>query len=343
MILLWLILLAVICVYGIRLRKPTEDCMDIPQTTAIKGILVFLILLSHVRGYISLDGKPGEIYDLILSYIGQLMVAPFFFYSGYGVIESFSRKEGYSRHFLKNRFLKTLVHFCCMIPLFAVMNMLLGIGYPIEDYLLCWTGWTSIGNSNWFVFDTFVLYLATWFSFKAFGKAQDKERQKLYVSGLTLFMALCICVILQRSGKGDYWYNTVLCYPFGMLYSCFRKRIELILEKRWRRAVLSILSLVLFFLLYRIEGSIAYSLCACCFCMVVTLITGYLRIVNPIILWSGKYAFFIYILQRIPMIVLNSIGLRNTMALISASLAITILLSILYEKVLRTLDRRLFK
>ena len=81
---------------------------SIEHTQAIKGFFVITIFLSHFSSYVHLEtwyDKPLKIY---CSLFAQLMVAPFLFYSGFGIFESVKNKgSAYIQTFPKKRFLKT--------------------------------------------------------------------------------------------------------------------------------------------------------------------------------------------------------------------------------------------
>ena len=80
---LWVVLLCVVSLVGIRFSGYREDYLSKDATNAIKGIFAVLILFSHMRGYLDLTfGWYNVAYVRILKSIGQMMVAPFLFYSG---------------------------------------------------------------------------------------------------------------------------------------------------------------------------------------------------------------------------------------------------------------------
>lgn len=60
-----------------------------------------------MKGYITLSDDYCDrwFYDILI-YIGQLMVAPYLFYSGYGIMESLNRKSDYMRTYPKKRNIK---------------------------------------------------------------------------------------------------------------------------------------------------------------------------------------------------------------------------------------------
>ena len=91
---LWIALLCVVSMVGVRFSKYHEDYLSKDSTNAIKGIFAVVILYSHMRGYLDLSsGWYNTAYVRILKYIGQMMVAPFLFYSGYGIMESLKHNE----------------------------------------------------------------------------------------------------------------------------------------------------------------------------------------------------------------------------------------------------------
>lgn len=85
-----------------------EYSLSVPQTTCIKGIFVVLIFLSHSCQYIDTKTLPFfRLYLLLGSILGQLIVAPFLFYSGYGVMEQIKDKgESYVDQMPKKEYLR---------------------------------------------------------------------------------------------------------------------------------------------------------------------------------------------------------------------------------------------
>ena len=162
MVLLFVILF-LLCVYGLKCSSFHEDYISPKSSNAVKGIFAVIILYSHMRGYIVLgESFWDKSFEIILKHIGQLMVAMYLFYSGFGIMESVKRKPGYIQHFPRKRILKTLIHFDIAVACYLLLNLLLGTAYPFSDYLLCWIGWESIGNSNWFICVILLLYCITY-------------------------------------------------------------------------------------------------------------------------------------------------------------------------------------
>ena len=89
-----------------------------------------------------------------------------FFYSGYGVMESLKVKgNNYLNDFAKKRLGTTLLNFDVAVCCFFLLNYMIGKTLTIEDVLLSLIGWSSVGNSNWYIFVILLCYLAFYISF----------------------------------------------------------------------------------------------------------------------------------------------------------------------------------
>lgn len=331
----FLILLLLLSIYKIKFASFNGDYMSRESTASVKGIFIMLVFLSHIRGYMTLPGDDA--FSIIITAIGQLMVAMFLFYSGYGVLESYKNKPNYADGFLKNRFLKTLLHFDVAVLLFVILNLIIGDSYSAKEYILCWTGWESIGNSNWFIFVILALYLLSWIGFEL----ADREHLLRFCVALTL-LTLCLAVVLKVAGKGQWWYDTVLCYPAGMWYSLCKAEIDKSLQKKQVYYPALICVILVFFLLYRMDSATSYCICTAVFSLAFVLITMKVRIGNKALAWLGNHLFEIYILQRIPMIILSRAGVKSPVLLTAAALVLTTALAAVFSFALKSLDRKLF-
>lgn len=338
MIVLLLILL-VLCFWGFRFPGYHDDFLSVESTTPIKGIFAVLIFYSHIRGYLTLsDAWYNSSYSTILNYIGQLMVAMFFFYSGFGIWESFKNKPGYAESFFKKRFLKTLLRFDIPVALFILVQLLIPVFYSTREYLLCWIGWESVGNSNWYIFIILCLYLFAWGSLWV----QKKFRRGGILTIVLMTAALWILIKVSDI-KPIWWINTMAAFPLGMIASRFKDDLFPFLKKGGVPYLSSLIALALFLLSYRLLGIDGYGVTSCLFCVAVVLTSSWIRISNAALNWLGKNAFTIYIIQRLPMIVLSAWGLNaNTFVFVLAAIILTIVLAECLSRLYSALDARLF-
>jgi len=343
MIVLFL-LLAICALIGMKISRFHEDYCAKDQTDGIKGIFAVIIVFSHMNAYLSLHSAADLLYDRLLTLIGQLMVTMFLFYSGFGIAESWKRKPQYSRGFLGKRVLKVLVHFDLAVLLFAILNVLLGISYSAKDYLLCWIGWSAIGNSNWFVFDTLLLYLCSFLAMRICEKAKQGPFC-LCVLVSVLSAGLWLFLYKFKGAQQSWWFNTVFCFPAGLWYSLAKERIDALAKKPllWWLGLLGIGSCFALLYIKCRWNLVMYSFCTAVFCVLLVWLTMKVKLCNKTLCWLGVNSFSIYILQRIPMILLKHWGIHENPYLFAGLVIATVLpLSAGFTWLLGKIDRRLF-
>lgn len=344
MILLFVIL-AFIAIYGIKFSSYNENYISLESTNAVKGILAVIILFSHMNGYIEL---PDTLYDnafsSVLRHLGQLMVAPYLFYSGFGILESVKKKPNYSRSFPRKRILKTLVHFDIAVILYLLTGCIIGSHYPIVNYLTCWIGWESVGNSNWFIFVILLLYVLTYLSIWISEQTYSVEKQKLPLIAFSVtFGAICSWGLLHLAGKDSWWYDTIMTFPLGMWFSIYRESFESLMKKHFSSWLVILSILVLLGAWHVTIGNDHYGICACLFCLAITALLTKVHIGNNTLQWLGAHAFAIYIMQRLPMNIFEHFGWNeNPYIFIVFSIPSALIIAWGYNKLLSLADTKIY-
>ena len=302
MIIVYILFLSVSLV-GMRFQSFNPQYLSREKTTAVKGIFVLMVFFSHFASYVDLSrNRADAAFRIVNSHIGQLMVVMFLFYSGYGImIQILKNRQSYIDDFLRRRFFPTWLRFAICLVFFILLDCILGtIGdYSLLHVLAAFTGWTSIGNSNWFMFVYFALYLLLYGAFKLFsGRALEVPMAAFSAAAVLLVVILYIC-------KESYWWNTLLALPFGMWFGYYRPGIEHFLHKSknyyMTLTVLCLLFVALWYVRRRLPAS--YCIYSLVFATLVVMITMKVSIGNRVLTFFGNHIFSIYILQRIPMIV----------------------------------------
>lgn len=254
------------------------------QTTCINGIFVLFVFLSHFGQY---ENMP---LNWLLLGLGQLMVAPFLFYSGYGIMEQIQRRGvAYIDGMPRKRILKFYIHFCMALCIYLVLSFLLGKEYSFVRIVLSFTALSSIGNSNWYVFAILAMYSIVYISFKQFKKHS--------MTSCVLFTILYI-VMMDIIKDQAWWYNIILCFPAGMILSKYKDRVCSII----RKPVFFVFMITLALILYIFHLDIfAYEIISIAFCFLIVDVCAYKKIKNDLFHFLGQYVFEIYILQRISM------------------------------------------
>lgn len=326
------------------INKLHYDYISQQNTTAINGIFTFFIVMGHFVQYMDNYGSFDQPYIEIRKFLGQMVVATFFTYSGYGIFESYKKKgTAYIMAFPKNRMLKLLLHLDIAVVIYAVLFLILDKKFTVQQFGLSLVGWEYIGNNNWFIFATLVFYIFTFLTFVIIKK--DKFIALCTITALTLAY-----IIVIREFKDTYWYNSTLCFPMGMWYSYFKNIIEKIVMKN-SLTYYSVLGIAIasFVTVKYVLGGFSmlktYLLCCAFFAVCIILISMKIKFSNPILDWLGKHSFSIYMLQRIPMIVLDKTGFlgKNPEISFVISIAITFILSELFDRFTNFADSKIFK
>ncbi len=354
-----LIFLALICIClpGLSLVKDgyRSDHMSRESAKAVTGIFVLLVFLRHFKTYIT-PGPADRLFFLFDKGLGQLIVIPFFFFSGYGVMLSIRLKgTPYIRRFPVQRMLRVWYRFALAVLLYAAAAPLLGKIYSPQQLLTAFTGWNSIGNSNWFMFTVFAMYLITWiFSMLLMQRSSFvpvSSHMPSLVSRTSLFLAcsaagVLVYMLLMSRVRDTYFYDTAFAWIAGMAFVPGRRRLEAALKKKrpgYAHLLLSaaaafVLSSLWKYFRHSIPADIFWSLS---FSLLLVLLLMKVRVGNRALRYLGTHAFEIYILQRLPFAFLSA-RIQNTYLLFAVSAAITLLLAHAFSYVTGKLDQALF-
>ena len=328
---------------GVRFHRQgiRPDYISISSTMAVKGFFVLLVFLRHYKGFVELEGPLDQPFLTLDSWLSQLIVALFLFYSGYGVYLSWMKKgDAYRRTMPKKRLLATLLHFDLAVLLYMILNWILDNDYGLRKNISALLAWETIGNSNWFVWVILMLYLVTW---AALTLIPSRVGQLTAVTVATGVYAL---IFHQVYPDFWWWYDTAFCYAAGMWYACFQPQIEGFLSRDSRYwgtlAGTAAVFLVLFY--FRDTAIPVYQLLSVVFSLLVVLVTMKVRLGNKVICWFGQQVFTIYILQRLPMIVLERLGAAaNPWLFLAGSFLATVALAAAFDRALRLFDQKVLK
>lgn len=335
-------LLVLAIVLGLRRENGSEQgYMSVGMTNSIKGIFLCFVFFSHIYGYREFSHPILDApYDFFRK-TGQCIVVMFLFYSGYGVMESVKKKgQSYVNGIPIQRILKVLLQFDAAICIFWLYRTITGTYYDVKTMLLTFVGWKAIGNSNWYIFSILWLYLFTFIAFRVF-----KDNYLKAVIGIIL-LSLLYMVILCKVGRPYYCYDTTLCYALGMLFSLYRDKIELFLNES-RGSWLFFLSISVVGYLstyfYRSSSHIIYQIWVFCFAASILIFTMRYVVDSKPLQWLGKNLFPLYILQRLPMLMLENINCGAVNAhfdnwlYVAACFAIMLAIAVIFQKTIARL------
>ncbi len=137
------------------------------------------------------------------------------------------------------------------------------------------------------------------------------------------------------------WYNTLLCYPTGYIFSTFKEKIEVFIKRTyWNTFIVLITMFIVTFSLYLYfpvlnPAQLLYNLVCIFSVMIIVMLTMKFGIGNPVLNWLGSHLFPIFIYMRLPMIFMEyqspSIISTYPALFILTSLAVTLLIAHFYK------------
>lgn len=314
-----------------------EEYLSIENTKNVKGLFVILVLFSHYVQYVTLDSVWDKPYLELRSHLDQMVVVPFLFYSGYGIMKSIQKKGiSYVKSIIQKRLPKVWFEFCVAVLLFWIVDLALGKVYPIKRVLLSLTGWESIGNSNWYILGMLILYVLTYFSF-VFLKENCTKRDEVFgCLLLTVFTIAVVCVFI-KAGKPQYYYNTLIVFSFGAWYALFQNKIELLIKTDFQYIIALAGSVCIYCWTYLNRwnyGVESYTVWTAMFTVMLLMVTRKLSFKSNILMWFGDHVFSVYILQRIPMMILQRMGIaeNHRYMFLIMSIVLTMVLALVFER-----------
>ncbi len=337
-----MIVIILISVYGIRYNvwHYNKDYLSPITTSNFNGIFVMMVFFSHLRNYLNYT-EVHTFYAFIFRLLGQLIVASFFLYSGYGIMNNIiKKKDSYIKRFPYHRIFKIWYHFAIMIFPYYLYAIFTETDISFMKYLSATTGWISIGNSSWFILITFVLYIFTF----AFGYISVNNPKRIAAS--VMISALIFIQILIHYRFPVYYYDTMFAYPLGMYIALHKDKIEQFFQHSSKRYLISLAAFLLVLagtrlLRSRIHISFVYAIWVSSYCLALLLITMKLSFSNKILAYLGKLTFEIYVMQRICMSISQRIFVYDYQRIIS-SIILTGIVAYTFHRLFRLTDRILY-
>ena len=344
------IIVFIIALWRIKTRRNEQErlqYMSKDSTDAIKGIFILLVFFRHANEYVKQSGFEyssiaNNLFSMTDSFLSQLMVVMFLFFSGYGIVYSIINKgDKYIRNIPRHRILNTLLNFDIAVACFIILSFITGYSVDIKTIILSFTGWENVGNSNWYIFAILVCYLSTWLAF-----APNRGNLSILTSILLNFELLIVATIaLALAGKQSHWYNTIFAYPIGMLFGLYKEQFDSLISRRFSVCIIGAVvcfAISTFFFFYKnlqigehmhaiIYGT-SWVARVISFIITVLMIMAKFSIQNKVLIWLGGNLFPLYIYQRIPMIILSTYFDLNPTLFIIISILITCALIPVYGK-----------
>lgn len=225
-------ILAVILLIGV---KPAgrglwrETSLSLHTSKGILGFCAVGIMLHHMSQTIYFANEdPGIL--LFMVDIGVCFVGMFFFFSGYGLYSSLRDKPDYLKGFLCGRLPAVLLPFYMCNFVFILGSYLFGYEFKKGELVPYLTGVILMNSQMWYIVEILIMYLLFYIVFRLI-----KNRNAACAVYIVLTLILIGFSLRLGHDKttptqglwfhGEWWYNTTLLMPAGMLFAKWEKQI----------------------------------------------------------------------------------------------------------------------
>lgn len=190
--------------------------LNISDTYSLRGLAMLMIIISHTfNGYPYNDAAyyfPSWIHGLHLYMWGNAGVAVFLFLSGYGLFITLNQKNIDKKYILskvKRLLLPFIIYWIVEIIVLLIFNR-----QEISPHLFKEIATLSIHPDveNWFFKVIVVIYVVTLLIFKC--RISNPIR-----IAILFILAFAYIFIMKDLGFGQWWYDTILCFPIGAIFA----------------------------------------------------------------------------------------------------------------------------
>ena len=297
-----LALLGAILILNTKKRTSTEEpFFDRIVSKEIQGFLaLFIIFHQTVVTLLHFEVDDVAMKEFLhFFFYGILAVSFFFFSSGFGLVKRWMTDKDYTKGFMKRRIFTVLVPFfiCNYIYLTDALlhNIRYGSHFTFVEVICAFFGLFLVNNQMWFAVEIMILYVA----FRiVFGHVKKARTGILIMTGVVLVL-IAIGLSAGHSDsplmsywfKGEWWYNTILMFPLGMLYAYKEERINAIIRKAYTAILLSSFALLYgakYPLLDKLQGLSTETVYEIVFLILVVTLLSRFKLDNPVLKFLGK-------------------------------------------------------
>ena len=234
---LFYFLLGILLFYGARFcgkGQWNEDYTSLKQTKILQGIAALGIVLHHLsqksaapwhKAYLIVHGL-----DFFIP-IGYLFVAIFLFCSGMGLYKSLKAKENYLHGFVRRRILPMVIAYYLAEFIHLGVRLLMGQKMNTTEIIWYISGLHMANENGWYMVIIPFFYLVFFLAFR-FCKKEGTAIGWIFLFILA-YTAFGASLDHQSDWwmRGEWWYNSVIVFPLGILFAKYEARITAFFKK----------------------------------------------------------------------------------------------------------------
>ncbi len=212
------------------------EVTSLKQTKALQGIAALGVAFHHMgqKTCAPWHDRPVIVHGLdFFVPIGFLFVGVFFFCSGLGLYRSFRTKPGYMKGFCRRRILPVVLAFYLSEIIYTAVRLALGEKMAVRDVLWYLSGLHMANFNAWYVIVIPFFYLVFWLAFRY---CRREGAAIAWVTGFSLAYAVLGAYLGHPDGwwmRGEWWYNTIMLFPLGLLFGKYEKPVLAFFRKGW--------------------------------------------------------------------------------------------------------------
>ena len=220
---------------GMGKGKWNEEYTSLKQTKTLQGISALGIAFHHMAQKTCAPWHSPMVIvhglDVFLP-VGYMLVGVFLFCSGLGLYKSFKTKPGYlEKGFFRRRILPLIIAFWLSEILYTVVRLLMGEKMNALTVLWYLSGLHMANTNAWYLIVIPFFYLA----FQAAFRLCRREGTAIFwLFVFTLgYTVLGACIDHQGDWwmRGEWWYNSILLFPLGVLFGRYEKPVTRFFRK----------------------------------------------------------------------------------------------------------------
>lgn len=267
-----LLIFLIICTR--QLKNNDNEFMNKESTDAIRGLSIIIIILNHYCQVVQDNSYIGRAF----MYSGSISVGFFFFISGYANYLSIKRNNQ-GIEWLKKR----IINICSVVLIILFIYYIHSL-FRNSDY---YNMYSFIISGRWYIKVLLITYVIFYLNF---------TYMKRYNVILLWIISILYIIIMKKIQYPSFWYNSILCFPLGVLLAKHKKTVIDVLKK------LNKLIIIPFFIVFAIlevkaiseysKYEIAVSIS---FIALITIYSYYFKIKSKILSVIGIYSLEIYL------------------------------------------------
>ena len=222
--------LALLFFFGARStgRGWNEEYTSLKQTKMLQGIAALGIALHHMAQKTCAPWHPSVYTVHGLDFfvpIGYMLVGLFLFCSGLGLYRSLKSKPDYLKGFFRRRILPIIIAYYLSEFIYTGIRLLMGEKMNLTTILWYLSGLHMANFNAWYVVVIPFFYLVFWAAFR-FCKREGTAIAWVFL--FTLAYTAAGAMIDHQDDwwmRGEWWYNSIILFPLGLLFGKFEKQV----------------------------------------------------------------------------------------------------------------------